>query len=105
MGRTRLLRPRPKSPCLRQNRGRAPWRALPPTEAELATLPGIGRYTAAAIAAIAFGAHAAPVDGNIERVMARLFAVEEELPAAKAEIRRLAESLVPPIVPAISPRR
>src|SRR6266508_4541197 len=68
---------------------------FPPTEAELAALPGIGRYTAAAIAAIAFGAHAAPVDGNIERVVARLFAVAEELPAAKGSIRRLAEALVP----------
>ena len=68
---------------------------FPPTEAELAALPGIGPYTAAAIAAIGFGAHAAPVDGNIERVVARLFAVAEELPAAKATIRRLAEALVP----------
>jgi A/G-specific adenine glycosylase len=69
---------------------------FPPTEAELAALPGIGPYTAAAIAAIAFGARAAPVDGNIERVVARLFAVEEELPAAKADIRRLTETLIPP---------
>jgi A/G-specific adenine glycosylase len=67
-----------------------------PTHAEeLATLPGIGRYTAAAIAAIAFDARAAAVDGNVERVVARLFALEDELPAAKAEIRRLTERLVP----------
>ena len=54
---------------------------FPRTEAELATLPGMGRYTAAAIAAIAFDARAVPVDGNVERVVARLFAVEDELPA------------------------
>ena len=59
-------------------------------------LPGIGDYTAAAIAAIAFDAPAVPVDGNVERVVARLFAVEEELPAAKPEIKRLAASLLPP---------
>ena len=58
---------------------------FPATEADLAALPGIGPYTAAAIAAIAFGACAAAVDGNVERVVARLFAVAEELPAAKPE--------------------
>ena len=68
---------------------------FPATPAELAALPGIGPYTAAAIAAIAFGARAAAVDGNVERVVTRMFAVEEELPAAKAQIRRLAERLVP----------
>jgi A/G-specific adenine glycosylase len=61
----------------------------------LRALPGIGTYTAAAIAAIAFDQSAVPVDGNIERVVARLFAVEEELPGAKPAIRRLAESLMP----------
>ncbi|MGH6770472.1 MAG: A/G-specific adenine glycosylase, partial [Xanthobacteraceae bacterium] len=66
---------------------------FPATEAELAALPGIGRYTAAAIAAIAFDARTVPVDGNVERVVARLFAVEDELPAAKCEIRRLAQTL------------
>jgi adenine-specific DNA glycosylase len=45
--------------------------------------PGIGPYTAAAIAAIAFGRQAAPVDGNIERVLSRLMAIEEPLPASK----------------------
>jgi A/G-specific adenine glycosylase len=69
---------------------------FPETEAELRTLPGIGGYTAAAIAAIAFGARATPIDGNIERVVARLFAVTRPLPAAKAEIRALAVSLTPP---------
>ena len=64
--------------------------AFPRTQAELSTLPGIGPYTAAAIAAIAFDAPAAAVDGNVERVMARLFAVEQELPGAKPTIRQLA---------------
>jgi A/G-specific adenine glycosylase len=68
---------------------------FPQSEAALAALPGIGRYTAAAIAAIAFDAPAAAVDGNVERVVARLFAVAKELPAAKVEIRRLTESLLP----------
>src|SRR5205085_3354350 len=58
-------------------------------------LPGIGPYTAAAIAAIAFDRRASPVDGNIERVIARLFAVEEELPGAKPRIRAFAEGLTP----------
>ncbi|MET0868184.1 MAG: A/G-specific adenine glycosylase [Pseudorhodoplanes sp.] len=68
---------------------------FPDTEAELRTLPGIGAYTAAAIAAIAFERKATPVDGNIERVIARLFAVEEKLPAAKARIQALAATLTP----------
>jgi A/G-specific adenine glycosylase len=68
---------------------------FPATQEELAALSGIGPYTAAAIAAIAFDAPAAAVDGNVERVVARLFAVEQELPAAKPDIRRLAEQLVP----------
>jgi A/G-specific adenine glycosylase len=68
---------------------------FPATEAALAELPGIGPYTAAAIAAIAFDQPATPVDGNIERVVARLFAVEDALPDAKPEIRRLAATLTP----------
>jgi A/G-specific adenine glycosylase len=68
---------------------------FPATEAELAELPGIGPYTAAAIAAIAFGARAAAVDGNVERVVTRLFALERELPAVKPQIRKLAAGLVP----------
>jgi len=68
---------------------------FPASEAELRALPGIGAYTAAAIAAIAFDAPASPVDGNIERVVARLFAVTEPLPAAKEELRRLARGLTP----------
>jgi len=69
---------------------------FPASEAGLRELPGIGAYTAAAIAAIAFDAPAAPVDGNIERVIARLYAVETPLPAAKPEISRLARALAPP---------
>jgi A/G-specific adenine glycosylase len=68
---------------------------FPDTEDGLRMLPGIGGYTAAAIAAIAFGRRAVAIDGNIERVIARLFAIETELPAAKAEIRARAETLVP----------
>jgi A/G-specific adenine glycosylase len=68
---------------------------FPRSEADLATLPGIGRYTAAAIAAIAFDAKAAAVDGNVERVVARLFAIEQPLPAAKEAVRGHAQTLVP----------
>jgi len=68
---------------------------FPDTEAELLALPGIGAYTAAAVAAIAFDRKATPVDGNIERVVARLHAVEEPLPAAKPRIRALAATLTP----------
>ena len=69
--------------------------AFPDNEEGLRELPGIGAYTAAAIAAIAFDKRASPVDGNIERVIARLYAVEEELPGAKPRIRSLAEELTP----------
>lgn len=68
---------------------------FPRTEAELVKLPGIGPYTAAAVAAIAFGEPATPVDGNVERVTARLFAVRQPLPAAKREIKKLAATLTP----------
>jgi A/G-specific adenine glycosylase len=67
---------------------------FPDTEAGLLALPGVGAYTAAAVAAIAFGRPANVVDGNVERVTARLFAVDTPLPAAKPELRRLAGSLV-----------
>jgi A/G-specific adenine glycosylase len=70
--------------------------AFPATEAELAALPGIGPYTAAAVAAIAFDFAASPVDGNVERVITRLYAIEDELPSAKPTIRSLAERLRPP---------
>jgi A/G-specific adenine glycosylase len=68
--------------------------AFPDTEAGLRELPGVGPYTAAAVAAIAFDRPANVVDGNVERVMARLFAVETPLPEAKPELRRLAAGLV-----------
>jgi A/G-specific adenine glycosylase len=68
--------------------------AFPDTEQGLRALPGIGPYTAAAIAAIAFGRRTMPVDGNIERVVSRLFAVEEPLPQAKPLIQRLATTLL-----------
>lgn len=68
---------------------------FPDNEAELRALPGIGAYTAAAIAAIAFGRRAAAVDGNAERVLARLYAVRTPLPAAKPRLRGYAEALVP----------
>ena len=68
---------------------------FPRTEAELRGLPGIGDYTAAAVAAIAFGQDATVVDGNVERVMTRLYAVETPLPAARPAIRRLVAALVP----------
>jgi len=67
---------------------------FPNTEEALRALPGIGPYTAAAIAAIAFDRRTMPVDGNIERVVSRLFAVEEELPQAKPLIRQLAATLL-----------
>jgi A/G-specific adenine glycosylase len=68
--------------------------AFPDTEEALRSLPGIGPYTAAAIAAIAFGRRTMPVDGNIERVVSRLFAVEETLPQAKPLIQTLAATLL-----------
>ncbi|HEX3432343.1 MAG TPA: A/G-specific adenine glycosylase [Rhizomicrobium sp.] len=61
----------------------------------LRQLPGIGDYTAGAIAAIAFDAPEAAVDANAERVIARFFAVESPLPKSKPELRRLAQTLVP----------
>ncbi|MGE0408439.1 MAG: A/G-specific adenine glycosylase [Amphiplicatus sp.] len=68
---------------------------FPSTEEELRALPGVGAYTAAAIAAIAFDRRAVVVDGNVERVTARLFAVEAALPAAKREIYEKAASIWP----------
>jgi A/G-specific adenine glycosylase len=68
---------------------------FPDTEDELRALPGIGPYTAAAIASIAFDRPAPVLDGNIERVMARLFAVTEPLPSSKPELKSLAARLTP----------
>ncbi len=68
---------------------------FPETEHELRELPGVGPYTAAAIAAIAHDLPATPVDGNVERVVARLFAIKLALPKAKPELKRLAATLTP----------
>jgi A/G-specific adenine glycosylase len=69
---------------------------FPESAAELALLPGIGAYTSAAIAAIAFDERVAVVDGNVERVVSRLRAIDEPPPAAKATVRKTLELLVPP---------
>ncbi len=66
---------------------------FPADLAGLQALPGIGTYTAAAIAAIAFGLPAVPVDGNVERVVSRVFAIEDALPAAKPVFRAAAARL------------
>ncbi len=68
---------------------------FPSSEAALLTLPGIGPYTAAAIASIAFGKRAVVVDGNVERVISRLFRVQTPLPQAKLAIRAHADILTP----------
>jgi A/G-specific adenine glycosylase len=68
---------------------------FPQTEEELLALPGIGPYTAAAIAAIAFGRRAVVIDGNVERVVARLAAIETPLPQAKSAIRAFADQMTP----------
>lgn len=66
---------------------------FPDTEADLRRLPGIGAYSAAAIAAIAFGRRAVVVDANVERVVARLFAIAEPLPGARKAIRSAADAI------------
>ncbi len=68
---------------------------FPGEEAALRKLPGIGAYTAAAIAAIAFGKRAVVVDGNVERVISRLHALKEPLPQARPRIRALADAMTP----------
>ncbi len=67
---------------------------FPDTEEALRRLPGLGPYTAAAVAAIAFDRPSNVVDGNVERVMARLYAVETPVPAAKPDLKDLAAGLV-----------
>jgi A/G-specific adenine glycosylase len=69
--------------------------AFPETEAELRALPGLGAYTAAAVAAIAFGQRAVVIDANVERVVARLFAIAAPLPAGRKAIRTAAEQITP----------
>lgn len=68
---------------------------FPATVEALAALPGIGAYTAAAVAAIAFGVRTTPVDGNVVRVLARFYAIDRPLPAARPEIDRRAQALAP----------
>lgn len=67
--------------------------AFPATAAELKKLPGIGDYTSAAIAAIVFDEPAPVIDGNVERVAARMFAFAEALPGAKTRLKKTAEQL------------
>jgi A/G-specific adenine glycosylase len=67
---------------------------FPETEEGLRALPGLGPYTAASVGAIAFDLPTNVVDGNVERVMARLFAVDAPLPNAKPELKRLAGEMV-----------
>lgn len=69
--------------------------ALPDTEGDLRKLPGIGDYTAAAIAAIAFGRRAVVVDANVERVVSRLFACSQPLPGARPAIRAATDTITP----------
>jgi A/G-specific adenine glycosylase len=68
---------------------------FPDSEAALRVLPGLGAYTAAAVAAIAFDRRAVVVDANVERVVARLFAIGEPLPAARTAIRAAADAITP----------
>ncbi|HEY8578354.1 MAG TPA: A/G-specific adenine glycosylase [Beijerinckiaceae bacterium] len=72
-----------------------PGARFPGDEAGLRALPGVGPYTAAAIAAIAFGRRAVVVDGNVERVVTRLFAIPEPMPKAKPRVRAAADLLTP----------
>ena len=69
--------------------------AFPESEAQLRQLPGLGDYTAAAIAAIAFGRRAVVVDTNVARVVARLHGIERTLDQASGEIRKLADAMTP----------
>lgn len=68
---------------------------FPDTEEGLRSLPGLGAYTAAAVAAIAFGRRAVVVDANVERVVARLAAIDEALPAGRTAIRAAADAVTP----------
>ena len=90
MGRARLLRPCPQPHRLRQGSRRARRISAGPSR-DCASLPGIGEYTAAAIAAIAFGEQATVIDTNVARVIARYHGIERPLEQARGEIRALAE--------------
>ncbi|MFC4256071.1 A/G-specific adenine glycosylase [Altererythrobacter xixiisoli] len=69
--------------------------AFPDNEDDLRRLPGLGAYTAAAVAAIGFGRRAVVVDANVERVVARLFVIDDPLPGARTEIRATADRITP----------
>ena len=94
MGGARLLLARPQPRRLRA-RGGASGAGFPTARTELRELPGLGAYTAAAVAAIAFGRRAVVIDANVERVVARLFAIDEPLPGARKAIRAAAERITP----------
>jgi len=83
--------------CAREVSARGSW---PTTEGELRGLPGIGPYTAGAVAALAFGRRAAAVDGNVDRVFARLMALTGDWKAEKVRLKRVVEGLVPEDRPA-----
>ncbi len=83
--------------CAREVAARGDW---PKTAKDLQTLPGIGPYTAGAIAALAFGERAAAVDGNVDRVFARLMALKGEWKAEKQRLKGVVEGLVPANRPA-----
>ena len=85
-------RARNMAACAREVAARG---GFPASEAELRELPGLGAYTAAAVAAIAFGQRAVVVDANVERVVARLFAIAEPLPGARKRIRQRADAVTP----------
>ena len=95
MAGARLLRPGAQPPQMRADPGRGVRRPFPGRREGSARASGHRRLTAAAIAAIAFDRRATAVDGNVERVVARLFAIEDPLPGAKPEIHRLACELTP----------
>lgn len=71
--------------------------SFPEEEEDLLRLPGLGAYTAAAVAAIAFGRHAVVVDANVERVVTRLFAIAQPLPGARTAIRESAGAITPTV--------
>ena len=83
--------------CARQVAKRGSW---PQTVEGLRELPGIGPYTAGAVAALAFGQRAAAVDGNVDRVFARLMALNGDWKTEKARLKTVVEDLVPPDRPA-----
>ena len=70
---------------------------FPQTEAELRELPGLGAYTAAAVAAIAFGKRAVVIDANVERVVARIFNIDAPIPQSRGQIRSNSDSITPEV--------